>query len=188
MEEGKISKELARIHAHLCGDGSVYTYKTQEKGRKKIAVIGYYNKNQRLLDNFRADFSKIFNVKMSMRNNRDVYVKSQKIFNKLISKFGKFGSKEWRIPRIIKKSNKYLLIEWLKAFFEDEAYHEKRYNRLKIKSMNLDGLKDIREILTSLNIFSSLTGPNCDKSYYLTIPKFDSILEFNGFVKVPIRK
>ncbi|MFH1307264.1 MAG: hypothetical protein ABIH72_00235 [archaeon] len=29
---------------------------------------------------------------------------------------------------------------------------------------------------------------NCDESYYLTIPKFDSIKEFNNFVKEPIRK
>ncbi len=75
-----------------------------------------------------------------------------------------------------------------KSFFEDEAYHEKRYNRLKIKSMNYNGLKDVKEMLDSLKIKSSFTGPNCDKSYYLTIPKFSLIKEFSDFVKEPIRR
>jgi hypothetical protein len=30
-----ISPELARVHAHLCGDGTVCIWKTKEKGRKK---------------------------------------------------------------------------------------------------------------------------------------------------------
>jgi len=76
----------------------------------------------------------------------------------------------------------------VKVFFEDEAYHEKRYNRLKIKSINLKGLKDVKELLTSLNIISNLTGPNSDGSYYITIPHFNSIKEFREFTKEPIRK
>ena len=95
--EKRVNAEIARIHAHLCGDGSVYIYPTKEKGRKFIAVVGYYNKNQKLLDKFRVDFNKIFGVKMKMRNNREVSVKSIRIFNELINAFGKFGSKEWRI-------------------------------------------------------------------------------------------
>ena len=52
-----ISPELARVHAHLCGDGSVFIYKTAEKNRKFSAGVGYYNNNQKLLDRFRTDFS-----------------------------------------------------------------------------------------------------------------------------------
>lgn len=73
-------------------------------------------------------------------------------------------------------------------FFEDEAYHEKKYNRLKIKSMNLNGLKDAKEMLDSLNVFSNIMGPNCDSSYYLTIPKFNTIELFKNFSKQPARK
>jgi len=187
-KEGKISEELARIHAHLCGDGSVYMYKTNEKDRNFRAVIGYYNKNQKLLDKFREDFSKIFNVKMSIRKKRDVSVKSIRIFKFLINKFGGFDSKKWRIHKLIKNSSKKIKLEWLKAFFEDEAYHEERYNRLKTKSINYLGLMDVKEILDSLGIPSNLTGPNIDKSYYLTIPKFNSIIEFEDFVKEPVRR
>lgn len=186
--DGEISPKLARIHAHLCGDGFACFFRTTEKDRKFTAITGYCNNNQKLLDKFREDFSNIFNVKMKMRQNKQVSIRSIKIFNQIANRFGKFGSREWRIHDSIKNSDKAIKIEWLKAFFEDEAYHEKRYNRLKIKSMNYMGLRDIKEILDSLNIKSSLTGPNCDKSYYLTIPHFDSVAEFSGFVKEPARK
>jgi len=183
-----LSPELVRIHAHLCGDGSVYLYKTKAKDRKFIGVIGYYNKNQLLLDRFRSDFSKLFGVKMKMRENISVSISSIKRVKYFIDSFGRLGSREWRVHDSIKNSCKELKLEWLKSFFEDEAYHEKKENRLKVKSMNYKGLKDAKDLLDSLSIFSNITGPNCDKSYYLTIPKFDSIKEFNDFVKTPIRK
>lgn len=186
--ENEISSEMARIHAHLCGDGSVYSYKTSEKGRSFIYVVGYYNKNQILLDKFRQDFSKIFGVKMKMRNNRDVSVRSKRIFQYLLDNFGRFHSKEWRVSKLIKNGSNKIKLEWLKSFFEDEAYHEKRYNRLKIKSVNLFGLKDVGDLLDSLKIKYTLTGPNCDESYYLTLPNFNTISEFNDFIKQPIRK
>ena len=170
MRKEEISMELARIHAHLCGDGHVCIYKTKAKDRKFKANIGYSNNNQKLLTNFREDFSKIYHVKMKMRPNRDVSISSIRIYRDLTGKFGKFGSKEWRIHKSILNSDNQIKLEWLNSFFEDEAYDEKRYNRLKIKSVNLEGLKDAKQLLTSLNIFSSLTGPNCDKTYYLTIP------------------
>ncbi len=187
MDEG-ISPELARVHAHLCGDGFACFFKTAEKDRKFTAITGYCNNNQKLLDKFREDFSNIFNVKMKMRQNKQVSIRSIKIFNQLVNRFGRFGSNEWRIHNSIKNSDKTIKIEWLKAFFEDEAYHEKRYNRLKTKSMNYNGLRDVKEMLGSLDIESSLTGPNCDKSYYLTIPRFNSLAEFSSFVKEPSRK
>lgn len=184
----EISPELARIHAHLCGDGAVFIFRTKAKDRNWTGGIGYYNNNQQLLNKFRADFSKLFGVKMKMRKNREVSIRSVKRAKEFIEKFGKFGSREWRIHSSIKNSDKSIKLEWLKAFFEDEAYHEKRYNRLKTKSINFSGLKDVKEILDSMGIFSSLTGPNCDETYYLTIPKFNTVNEFSDFVKVPIRK
>jgi hypothetical protein len=184
----EITPELSRIHAHLCGDGFACMFKTKEKDRNLTAVTGYCNKNQILLDKFREDFSKIFGVKMKMKKNKQVSIRSVRIFKQIVNKFGEFGSRKWRIPSTIKNSGREIKLEWLKAFFEDEAYDEKRYNRLKTKSVNYLGLKDAQEMLESLGIVSSLTGPNCDESYYLTISKFNTIEEFKDFVKEPIRK
>ncbi len=149
-----MSPELARIHAHLCGDGSVFIFKTKAKDRNWAGGIEYSNNNQTLLEKFRYDFSKLFQVKMKMRKNVSVSIRSVKRANELLTNFGKFGSKEWRIHDSIKNSSKEIKLEWLKAFFEDEAYDEKRYNRMKIKSVNFDGLNDIKLLLDSLNIFS----------------------------------
>lgn len=184
----EITLELARIHAHLCGDGSVFIFKTKAKDRNFIAGITYSNNNQRLLDNFRKDFSKLFGVKMKMNEQVDVSVKSIKIFQELTERFGDFGSRKWRIHDSIKHANATIKLEWLKAFFEDEAYDEKRHNRLRIKSMNLIGLRDAKEMLDSLGISSSITGPNCDESHYLTIPRWSSVELFKDFVKEPARK
>lgn len=187
-EEIIMSPELARIHAHLCGDGCVSSYKTSEKDRVNRGVIAYYNKNPKLLISFRRDFSKLFNVKMTLKEKEYVCVKSIRIHNYFIDNFGKFGSREWRISNSIKEATNKVKLQWLKAFFEDEAYDEKKYNRLKTKSMNFKGLQDTKELLDSLKINSTITGPNCDGSFYLTISKFSSIAEFKGFTKEPIRQ
>jgi len=183
-----ISPELARIHAHLCGDGSVCKFPTNEKGRKNTAVVGYYNNNQKLLDEFRKDFSKLFGVKMKMQKNKSVSIRSIKRHDYFVNRFGVFGSRGWRIHGSIKKSVDKIKLEWIKAFLHDEAYHEKRYDRMKIKSMNHNGLKDVLELLKSLKIFSNITGPNCDNSYYLTIPQFSNVSLLKRFTKDPARK
>ncbi len=54
--------------------------------------------------------------------------------------------------------------------------------------MNKKGLGDVKELLLKLNITSSLTGPNCDGSYYLTLSKFSEINLFKNFIKTPCRK
>ncbi len=92
----EITPELARIHAHLCGDGSSCIWKTKEKDRIFSAITGYHNKNQVLLDKFRRDFSKVFKVKMKMRPNKDVSIRSIKIFKKLNNMFGNFGSRKFK--------------------------------------------------------------------------------------------
>jgi len=114
----KTSQELARIHAHLCGDWFTCMYKTRRKDRKNIAIVGYCNKNQRLLDNFRKDFNKLFSVKMKMRKNREGSISSIRIYKEITENFGKFGSREWKIPVIIKNSSKKIKVEWLKSFLK----------------------------------------------------------------------
>lgn len=93
MEKEEISPELARVHAHLCGDGSVFIYKTSRKDRINSGGAGYYNNNQKLLENFRRDFSKIFGVKMKLIPNRQVTISSIRIYRELTERFGNFGSK-----------------------------------------------------------------------------------------------
>ncbi len=178
-----LSPELVRIHAHLCGDGHITMYKTSEKDRVNRAAVVYTNKNPDLLQEFQLDMNKVFGVKMSRGPKHEVIVKSIRIANFLLS-LSKYKSKEWRIPKIIKNSSKFLKLEWIVAFSKDEGYLPPDRKCIRIKSMNLYGLKDLKEILDSLCIYSNLTGQNCDNSYYINIKKMK---ELENFSKLKIR-
>lgn len=181
----KISEELVRIHAHLCGDGGLYQYKTSEKDRINRAEIVYFNTNPNLINSFRRDMNKLFNVKMTYNKKRyEVRVKSIQIAN-LLLKLSEYGTRKWKIPNIIQNSSRKCRLEWIKAFCKDEGYLPPDRDYIRIKCMNLEGLKDMKEILNSLNICSRLTGPNCDNSYYLNIKK---MLELKNFTKKKSRK
>jgi len=51
--------------------------------------------------------------------------------------------------------------------------------------MNREGLKDVKELVDSLQIECWITGINCDGSWYLTIRKMN---ELKDFYKKPSRK
>lgn len=181
----ELSEELVRIHAHLCGDGGLYKYKTSEKDRINRAVIIYFNTNPKLILSFQEDMTKLYGVKMTYIPRKSlVKVASIRIANDLLN-LSEYGTRTWRIPIVIKNSSRKLKIEWVKSFSHDEGYLPKDRKIIRIKSMNFLGLKDIQEMLVSLNIPSNLTGPNCDKSYYLNIKK---VLELENFTKEKSRK
>ena len=176
---------LARIHAHLCGDGNLCYYKTSEKDRINRASISYFNTNIDLINSFRKDMNEFFGVKMTyMPKLIKVSVQSIRIADTL-SKLGKYRTREWRIPELIKNSNKEIKLEWIKAFCYDEGYTPKNRRVIRIKSMNKNGLEDIKEILQSIEIYSWITGINCDDSWYLNIRKMK---ELENFYKKPSRK
>ncbi len=181
----KITSELVRIHAHLCGDGGLYKFKTSEKDRNNRAEIVYFNTNFKLINSFREDMKKLFGVKMSYYPKYSkIRVLSCRIANFLLS-LSEYGTRTWRIPPIIKETSRNLKLEWIKAFAYDEGYLPLDRNCIRIKSMNLNGLLDLKEMLDSINIYSKLSGPNSDKSYYLNIKKE---YELRNFTKEKSRK
>ena len=181
----EMSKELVRIHAHLCGDGGLYEYKTSEKDRVNRAEIAYFNTNVDLINSFRRDMNKLFGVKMTYSKKRyKVKVSSIRIAKVLLN-LSEYGTREWRIPQCIQQSPREYRIEWIKAFSHDEGYIPPNRKVIRIKSMNLKGLIDLSEMLDSLRIEYSLNGPNCDNSYYINIKK---MYELENFSKKKSRK
>ena len=61
--------------------------------------------------------------------------------------------------------------QWIIAFLKDEGYDYKERKIIRVKSVNLEGLKDIQSLLGSLGIYSWITGKNCDNTWYLNIKK-----------------
>lgn len=174
--------ELVRVHARLCGDGCITRYETSESDRNRRAMVLYTNVDEDNLNQFREDMGELFDVKMYEYQN-EVKVKSIRIADELERKFGQLSSKKWRIPERIYDLDFEKKIEWIRAFVRDEGYHEATYNRLKIKSMNKPGLSDLQKLLETINIESSLTGPNCDDSYYLTVSAIDEEEELYEIAK-----
>ncbi len=178
--------EEARIAAHVCGDGWLTQYleknslqivKGRRYRRKRIRyVIGYCNNEKILLNQFERDMMRVFGVK-PIRVRTELRFKSKRIHNR-IKNLGGGKSKEWYISKEIFNSNKKNKIEWLRAFFDDESTVTK-YRSIRIKSVNLNGLKQIRRLLLKLKINSHITGKNIDNTWYLNLIKPNSIKYYN---------
>jgi len=178
-------KALTRIHAHLCGDGCLCRYKTSEKDRINRAEILYFNNNTNLLFSFKKDMSLVFNVSMSYNDKqKKVYVKSIRIATFLLT-LSEYKSRSWRIPSLVKNANSEVKLEWIKAFALDEGYIPKDRNAIRIKSVNFAGLQDIQQLLQTINIRSTISGPNCDHTWYLNIRKENAL---SDFYKISVRK
>lgn len=169
----------------MCGDGNICFYKTSEKDRINRASISYFNKNVELINSFRNDMNIFFGVKMTyIPRLIKVSVQSIRIANTL-GKLGKYGTRDWRVPELIKNSDRNVKLEWIKAFCYDEGYTPQDRKIIRIKSMNYYGLREIVDLLASLSIESWMTGINCDNSWYLNIRKMK---ELGNFYKKPSRK
>lgn len=176
---------LARVHAHLCGDGCICIYKTSEPDRINRAEIIYCNTNPALIDSFRKDMTFLFGVKMTyIPKQKALRVKSIRIVNSLLE-LGKYGCREWCIPPMIRASSTDIRLEWIKAFLYDEGYLIEKKNLVRVKSMNRNGLEDMAQMLSDMGIYSWITGKNCDNSWYLNIRRMQGL---DGFYKEPCRK
>lgn len=171
----KITPEIARIHAHLCGDGYIShaIVKRSKKElldhpRKKIVRdrydIRYTAKNPTLRENFKRDIKNALNRKCSLcSGKRELCVSGKKIFEEFVN-LGVGKSREWLIPEQILTSSNKIICQWLKAFFDDEATIDPSRKRIRVKSVNFNGLKQIKILLKRVGIKSNITGPNCDKT------------------------
>src|SRR3989338_692720 len=184
-----ISPEEARIVAHVCGDGwltfllernSLQIVNGRRYRRDRIRYqIGYCNTENILLEQFRNDVNYVFGIK-PMKVRCEIRFKSKRVFER-IRALGGGNTRGWFVGKDIKLSKKAIKIEWLKAFFDDEATVDIKTRRIRIKSMNGKGLIQVKSLLRDIGIKSVTTGPNSDKSYYLTIARVE-VLKFRKFI------
>jgi len=169
----------ARIAAHICGDGWLTTH--LEKNALHIVhgkryyqnriryEMGYCNTRKELLKEFEIDMLNKFGL-LPRRVEFEVRFRSKQVFERIVS-LGGGNSRSWSIGKEIFASNKKIKKEWLRAFFDDECTFDQYSKRIKIKSINLNGLKQTKRLLTHLGISSNITGPNIDKTFYFIIPR-----------------
>lgn len=182
-----LSCELARVHAHICGDG-FFTISREinktgfhrrwgyDKGNfASRHVVGYSNKNQRLINEFVEDVKKCFGIKPTVvKRNDGTYearLKSKRTWE-FLKNLGAGNSYSWKISKIFLEAPQKIKIAWIKAFFEDEAHFSKD-GRIRVKSVNRKGLGQVKTLLHEF-VPCHLTPQNrsyTDGTYYLNVLK-----------------
>ena len=152
----KISPEKAAIHAYLCGDGHIGS-RTDNRGYPHHD-IRIWPDNEELAHFIISLFKKEYNIEPKIRNLGEYFrveIASKPAFHNLI-KIGDSGTSNWKIPTNLTKNAK---IEWIKAFFDCESNVDIRGKRIALKSVNFDGLLQMKDALSSFKIDSKVYGP-----------------------------
>jgi hypothetical protein len=152
----KISLEKAAIHAYLCGDGCIIA---RDDNR------GYPHHDMRIWPDNRELayfivnlFKKEFNIEPKIRDLGKYFrveIASKPTFLNLI-KIGNYSTKNWQMPKNLTKEAK---IEWIRAFFDCESNVDIPGKRIALKSINFNGLLQIKAALKFLKINSKVYGP-----------------------------
>jgi len=180
----------ARIHAHICADG--YTNVSfarrdrrdiQQHHRKhvlrKYYHVRYSNTQPLLRELFKKDVADAYGRRAVVLGD-EVEVEGKWIFDRL-RKMGALDSYGWNVAPEILYGSKTTNTEWLKAFFDDEGTVDESHKRVRIKSVNENGLRQVKQMLSRIKINSNITGPNCDKTWYLTV-NYENVERFRKLV------
>ena len=171
----KITPEIALIHGHLCGDGSVYISKEKRSPgsllnhkRRNLNVnmwyICYTNNNKELLNEFADAMMKQFKRKAQWpKGKSEVRYKGCKHIIEKLSVLNK-NSYSWSIPSFISNAPSKIVAHWLRAFFDDEGSVIVKEKKIKLDVVNERGLLSVRSLLKSLGIESKMYGPYKSKN------------------------
>jgi len=183
----KISPEKAAIHAYICGDGHI-KIRNDNRGYPHHD-IRIWPDNKELAYFIVHLFQKEFNIEPKIRDLGKYFrveIASKPAFLNLI-KIGNSATKDWQIPKNLTKKSK---IKWIKAFFDCESNVDILGKRIALKSVNFNGLLQIRDALGFFKIDSKVYGPyqpkNLEHSLYgiLTITRnniylYRKLINFN---------
>jgi len=188
----KIQKALARIHAHVCGDGWLKEriIKRSPSSRRtswgksnyfKDYYVEYYNNEKNLLREFIHDLRTVFGNKFYICiTEKKVQVRNKKIFT-LLKELGCNKSRSWFISEKILNLTNEVHKAWLCAFIDDEAYIDTKKKEIVLNSVNLNGLKQVGLILKKLQISFTLNGPYKDV-YRLRITRRRDLLRLSKMI------
>lgn len=188
----QITPEIARIHAHICADGYLakYSVKRSEKEllnhkRRNITRtrydLRYTAQNSVLRKGFKKDVKKALNRKCSLCSGKRELSLSGKLIYEQFVLLGVGKSRDWFISNPIFDANDMIICQWIRAFFDDEGTVDISRKRVRVKSVNLNGLKQVQRLFEIIGIGSKITGPNCDNTWYITIKDLTNFNNKIGF-------
>jgi hypothetical protein len=181
----------ARLFGYLAGDGNILI---GNRINNFHHTVRFYPDHKSMVEAFCEAFIKVYGKTPAIKklhNHYFVYMDS-KIIVQDIMLSAKFGTSNWQVPYKI-LYNKECKKEWLRAFFDCEAYVGK--DRIKIQCINKLGMKQVRRLLNEFNIVlnSYIYTPknkNWNTNYILVIynkemrKKYLDLIGFNHALKL----
>ena len=177
----QMTPALARIHAHVCGDGHlIYKREKDDYGYLKPYRQGYYrkryaiaytNKNPVLIHEFTCDAQQVFGLRPQYQASKWVVVVKSKAVWELMKRLGAGKSREWSIGSDIVQGPIEVQAAWLRAFFDDEAHFVPK-GGIRVRSVNRPGLEQAASMLRRFVPchLTPVAGLYPDHSCYLVVP------------------
>ncbi len=158
----KVTSEIARIHAHVCGDGYV-TVTKENRSRsdalthprrnwiRTVWTLAYCNTSKKLIKEFQNDLRKAFNRKgLYIPKKFEIRVSGAKHIINFLELENK-NSRNWVVPKFITNSSNKILANWIRAFFDDEATVDVSRKAILVSSINRKGLIQLKIIKSFKN-------------------------------------
>ncbi len=169
------SKEKAAITSYLSGDGWIRSDKHDSRYE-----IRFFLDDLQLAERVVKLFENEFNVHPKIKKIESTVPEGRGYFKVEISnkpvcehllKLGTYGGLTWTIPD---KLNEECKREWIRCFFDCEAYVNIKKRQIQLKSINGKGLCNLQKLLEEELIFPKIYGPYKQKGqnhnpYYFLI-------------------
>ena len=181
LKEGsyKLTKEKARLIAHLIGDGAHFKTKSDY-------VLKYEVRDEESLKQFSDDVFEVYGLKTSWYWNtsgktgkpiRYVRLRSRLAFEDLL-RYSTFSSASWKLNSCLLNSAKGIKREFLRALFDDEGSVKSRYE-IALYSINQPGLLQIKSLMDEFGISTRIKpGFGQKRNVFALLTK-----DFRGFSK-----
>jgi len=177
----RLTPAVARIHAHVCGDGHLFAYRERDHYGYLSAYrhgyyrtrygFGYTNTNPDLIRSFMADVRTALGLTPRYHAHRTQVIVRSKGAWELLTVLGAGRSRTWVIHESIQRASGAVQRAWLLAFFDDEAHFDP-HGRIRVRSVNRTGLEQAASMLRRF-VPCHITprhGLYPDESCYLVVP------------------
>ncbi len=163
----------AEILGLLCAEGTHYIYITKYlefdkrrnksyKRQKTVEAIEFANNNPKLLEHFRNLLRETYSYSPKPTGKilrRKIVIKKKVVVQDLLQ-YTEFGHLKWKIPNEIVNGCSEVKAKFVRGFYEGDGIKPDLVNnglwRLRIASKNRNGLLQIQELLSHLNIRSGV--------------------------------
>ena len=148
-------KLKAKLCAYLAGDGTI-ARRISGKQATPRHDISFFPDDLQMAETIKDAFYKMYDKKLKimkapLQNYYILRTTSKTAYEDLI-KIAKFGTHEWRVPFDFLKTAA-MKSEWLKVFYDCEAYVGKR--KIQLQSVNKAGIQDVKDLLENIGIDAS---------------------------------